>query len=145
VKPTTDQALTIKWQKHSGLSLIELIIFIVIVAIVTSGVLLGFNRMLTGSVTANQLNQAAYLAQQRMELILPQRYQLGFSGFNANSFDPCTNSPTSTQPICTVIPTGYTVNATLTNNWLGNTNYKLVDVSVNGKGHAQLQALVANY
>jgi len=136
------------WQtsrQQSGLSLVELIIFIVIVSIVTTGVLLGLNRILTGSATINQLTQAAYLAQQRMELILPQREVLGFSGFISTTFDPCTSTPASTQPICTVIPAGYTVTTTLSNDWQGDSAYKVVVVTVTGKGSAQLQALVADY
>jgi len=129
----------------TGLSLIELIIFIIIIAIVTTGVLTGFNRMLTASTTARQINQGAYLAQQRMELILPQRQQLGFSGFTAATFDPCTALPASTQPVCTTIPAGYSVTATLADNWLGNTGFKVITVSVSGTGSAQLQALVADY
>jgi len=131
-------------QGMAGLSLIELIIFIVIIAIVTSGVMAGFNRMLTGSTTARQLNQAAYLAQQRMELILPQRQQQGFLSLTTTDFDPCTASIPSTQAICTA-PTGYTITTTLTSDWLGNTDFKVIDVSVSGTGSAQLQALIGNY
>jgi len=129
----------------SGVTLIELIIFIMIIAIVTTGVMTAFNRLLSGTTTAHQLNQAAYLARQRLELILPQRQVIGFAGFTAATFDPCTSAPPSTQPVCTDIPSGYSVSSSLTNNWNGNSAYKVVTVTVSGSGNAQLQALVGGY
>jgi type II secretory pathway pseudopilin PulG len=129
----------------AGVSLIELIIFIIIIAIVTTGIMSGFSRMLQGTATAHELNEAAFLARQRLELILPQRQVLGFTGFTAASFDPCTSSPVSTQPPCTGIPSGYTVTSSLTDNWNGDMGYKVVTVTVSGNGDAQLQALIGNY
>jgi type II secretory pathway pseudopilin PulG len=128
-----------------GATLIELVIFIIIIAIVTTGAMSAFNRLLTGATTAHRLDEAAYLARQRLELILPQRQVLGFTGFTAATFDPCTSAPASTQPVCTAIPSGYTVTSSLADNWNGDPAYKVITVTVSGNGAAQLQALVGDY
>ena len=128
----------------AGLSLIELIMFIVIVSVLISGLFAGFNQSLTGSATVSPLVQAR-LAEERLELILPQRQQLGFAGFTAATFDPCTSAPASTQPLCTTWPAGYNVTASLQNNWLGDVNYQVITVAVSGPATSQLQALVADY
>ena len=44
-----------------------------------------------------------------------------------------------------MFPAGYTVGATFTDNWGGDTNYKVIDVTVTGPSQALLTALVANY
>jgi len=129
----------------AGLSLIELIIFIIIIGIVTAGVLTGYNRILTATTAAGDINQAALLARQRLELILPQRHQLGFNGLSTTTFDPCTSLPASTQPVCTNIPAGYNITTSLSGNWSGNTAYRVIRVDVSGPSNARLQALVADY
>jgi len=128
-----------------GATLIELVIFIIIIAIVTTGTMSAFNRLLSGTATTHALDQAAYLARQRLELILPQHQVLGFAGFTAATFDPCTSAPASTQPVCTAIPAGYTVTSTLADNWNGDMAYKVITVTVSGNGDARLQALIGNY
>jgi len=128
-----------------GLSLIELIVFIIIISLLATGMVVGFNRSLTGTATISQLGEAQRLAEERMELILPQRQQLGFAGFNAATFDPCTSAPASTQAVCTTWPPGFNVTANLQNNWLGDTNYQVITVSVSGPVNTQLQALAADY
>ncbi len=130
---------------QSGYSLIELVIFIVIMGIIGTALFSGFNAALLGSSTPELGAEPMQLAQQRMELILAQKRALGFAGFTATTFDPCTSTPPSTQPVCTAIPAGYTVNATPPVDWGGDPNYKTITVSVTGPGQATLTALVANY
>ena len=110
-----------------------------------AGLLAGFNRALTGTATLSPLNQAHRLAEERMELILPQRQQLGFAGFTTATFDPCTSVPASTQAACTTWPAGFNVSASLQNNWLGDSGYQVVTVNVTGPATSQLQALVGDY
>lgn len=129
----------------AGYSLIELVVFIVVLGILGTALFTGFSTALMTSATSPAGIDATHLAQQRMELILAQKRRLGFAGFVSTSFDPCTSPPPSTQPVCTVIPAGYTVSSTLTANWGGNTNYKVITVSVTGKEQASLVALVANF
>lgn len=132
-------------QRMTGLSFIELILFIMIIGLLAAGLLAGFNRALTGTATLSPLNQAHRLAEERMELILPQRQQLGFAGFTTATFDPCTSAPASTQAACTTWPAGFNVSASLQNNWLGDSGYQVVTVNVTGPATSQLQALVGDY
>jgi len=130
---------------QAGYSLIEVLIFIVIMGIVGSALFSGFTTALLGSTTSDSGAVPMQLAEERMELILAQKAVLGFAAFTASSFDPCTATPASNQPVCTTIPTGYSVNSTLATNWGGDNNYKVITVSVTGSGQATLTALVANY
>lgn len=129
----------------AGYSLIELVVFIVVLGILGTALFTGFSTALMTSAASPAGIDATHLAQQRMELILAQKRRLGFAGFVSTSFDPCMSAPPSTQPVCTAIPAGYTVSSTLSANWGGNTNYKVITVTVTGKEQAALVALVANY
>ena len=128
-----------------GLTLIEILLFIVIVGIVAAGLLTAFNGALRNSSTPGQMLTAQLLAQERMEVIIGQRRVLGFGGFTSSTFDPCTATPSSNQPFCTSFPSGYSVTATFSNNWGGDTNYKLITVDVSGPVQTTMQAIVANY
>lgn len=140
-KPVNKRTL----RRMAGLSFIELILFIIIIGLLAAGLLAGFNRALTGTASLNSQNQAYRLAEERMELILPQRDQLGFAGFTTATFDPCTSAPASTQAACTSWPTGFNVSASLQNNWLGDSGYQVITVNVTGPATSQLQALVGDY
>jgi prepilin-type N-terminal cleavage/methylation domain-containing protein len=131
---------------QTGFSLIELVVFITVVGILAAAISTAFSTALHQQGTTSDVGSSAVqLAQERMELILAQRRTQGFAAFSSTTFDPCTAAIPSTQPVCTVIPTGYTVGATFTDNWSGDTNYKVVDVTVTGPSQASLTALVANY
>lgn len=132
-----------------GVTLIELIAFIVIVGVLVSGLVGGFSATMRGSGTPRQLTQALQYAQERMELIRAQKDRLGFAGFTAATFDPCLTG--STHPACSSTP-GYSVTPAFdaTGACLGgNTNYKCITVTVKDATTsaqlAQLQAAVANY
>jgi type II secretory pathway pseudopilin PulG len=121
--------------KQSGFSLIELVIFIVVLGI--AGVAIVSTFVVSGTKAPSLQNQsiAIELAQERMDLILGQRAINGFSSFS----DPCPG-----PSICTA-PSGFTVSSSIANNWNGDTAYKVITVTVSGNGNASLQALVANY
>lgn len=74
-----------------GVTLIELVMFIVIAAIVAAAMVQAFSGTMRGSYYGKELTQATQLAQQRMEVILGQRKTLTYAGFDANTFDPCDN------------------------------------------------------
>lgn len=128
-----------------GFNLIELIIFMLIMSILVGGFLSVFSNSLAKTPNSNNDTIALLLAQQRMEIILRQKRDLNFSGFLATSFDPCTRTTPSTLAICTSPPTGFSVNSNFIDNWLGNTDYKHVTVTVSGSGHAKIESLVANF
>jgi prepilin-type N-terminal cleavage/methylation domain-containing protein len=121
-----------------GFSLIEMIVFILIIGITATAVLRSFGSILQKSPTANRQTTAIALAQERMELILAQRQLKGFNSF----IDPCTlGSPPS---ICTA-PSGYIVSSTISTVTIGgDSNYKNITVTVSGLGDTTLQTLVGN-
>ena len=122
--------------KGDGFSLIEVIVFIVILGVLAAGLVVSFASPLRNSPEAGRLDLAAELAQQRMELILAQRRATGFAGFT----DPCPG-----PAICTP-PAGYTVTASIVAGYGADpTNYKVVTVSVSGTSTISATALVANY
>jgi Tfp pilus assembly protein PilE len=123
--------------RHSGISLIELVIFIVILGILGLTIMMSFGVSLEQSPLSQQSTQALEYAQQRMDLILGQRAMQGFSSF----VDPCVASPS--LAVCT--STGYTVSSSIVNNWNGDTKFKVITVTVIGNGRASLQSLVADY
>lgn len=75
--------------RQRGVTLVELIVFIVIVAIVTAAMMRAFIGTMRGSDYGKQMTQATQLAQQRMELILGRRKQLTYATFSAANYDPC--------------------------------------------------------
>lgn len=119
-----------------GFSLIELVIFIVIVSIMGVALLASFSVTTRSTPDAGQVTQATQLAQERIELILAQRRAAGFAAF----VDPCPGPPAA----CTA-PTGYTVTAAIAPNWNGDTNYRVITVTVSGTMAATATVLVANY
>ncbi len=124
----------------SGLSLIEMIVFILIVGIVATGTLMTANTVLTYQASPNQILQAAQLARARMAIILQTRRQEGFN----NTADVCASG--SPPAACTELATfattyGFTVNSTIG----GATEHQLITVSVSGNAIYDLVARVSNY
>ena len=133
-----------------GVTLVELIAFIIIVGLLVGGLMSGLSTTMLGSGMPKQVTQALQLAQERMELILAQKDVLGFSGFTAATYDPCLTG--STHPACNNPPLpGFTVSPVLDETGAcmgGDTNYKCITVTVTDTGGArlsELQAAVANY
>lgn len=134
---------------QGGVTLIELVFFIVIVSIAAIVLLGAYARVLPQEPTATQITQATQLAQERMELIFAQKAVLGFS---STALDPCTPGPG--PAICTPIA-GFTVSSGATATSLAawpvdtdTTKYRLITVTVNGPAGnqlAQLTAVMANY
>lgn len=133
-----------------GVTMIELIVFIIIVGVLVSGLMSGFSTTMLGSGKPKQVTQALQLAQERMELIRAQKDVLGFAGFTAATYDPCLTG--STHPACNNPPLpGFVVTPVLDETGAclgGDTNYKCITVTVTDTGGArlsELQAAVANY
>ncbi len=140
--------------RSRGLTLIELVVFIVIVGIAAFALLGSFRALLPRSPTAAQLTQATQLAQERVELILGQRNSpLAGRGYNNTvDLDPCNVGAPS---VCTST-FGFTVTSAGTGTapaswvqWNGNptTNYKLVTVTVKlgAPTLATQSAVLSNY
>ncbi|HEV2614609.1 MAG TPA: prepilin-type N-terminal cleavage/methylation domain-containing protein [Gammaproteobacteria bacterium] len=108
----------------SGFTLIELIVFIVIVGIAATTALLSFQTVLSKSPNANHQTTALELAEGRMDIIMGQYYQNGFAGFA----DICPGAA-----VCMTL-TGYTVTSSIT----GSAPTKTITVTVTGLGSAIL-------
>jgi type II secretory pathway pseudopilin PulG len=124
--------------RNGGFSLIEAIVFIVVLAVLLASLAVSFNSSLRLSPGAGQIDIAAELAQQRMELILAQHRAAGYAGMA----DPCPG-PAACTP-----PAGYTVTSSMAAGFAGDpSNFKVVTVTVTGPGtgSAVVSALVANY
>jgi len=142
-----------------GVSLIEVIVFIVITAVVVVGLVAGMSGAVRTAPVPREMHQGLQLAQGRMELILAQRTRLGFAGFTGATFDPCA-PPGGAQEAC-LAPATYTVVAPCFYTGAGtcgfgaantckggDVNYACVRVRVSGPEGttvAELDAMVANY
>jgi type II secretory pathway pseudopilin PulG len=128
--------------RQRGLSLVELVVFIVVVSIAAVGVMQGLSSALRGSPTPGQMTQATQLAQERMELIRATRQTQGYSGI----YDPC--GVASPPAFCSQM-LGYTA-AFSSEPWPVDTDtarYRVLVVTVTREGSqvAQYKTLVANY
>lgn len=125
---------------QAGYTLIELVIVIVVLGITVTGLFMALSTSLLGTATVANQDTALTLAQSRMALIMGQFEASGFAGV----MDPCQATPS--LPVCAYsTATGYTVTSTITDNWQGNANEKLIAVDVTGAGSASLENLVTNY
>jgi Tfp pilus assembly protein PilV len=141
-----------------GVSLVELVVFIVITGIVAAALIAGMAAAVRSAPVPRVMHQGLQLAQGRMELILAQRKPLGFSGFTNASFDPC-QPPGGAQEAC-LAPAVYAATACFYTGagtcgfgaantcQSGDVNYKCVRVRVTGSDGSTLalvDAMVANY
>lgn len=144
---------------HSrGVTLIELVAFIVIISVVVAGLMTGISTTLRGSGTPKQMTQTLQLAQERMELILARKDAVGFACFTGTRYDPCQAAAAagscavflaSTHPACNTTY-GYTITPALDETGAcmgGDINYKCITVTVTGSGStwAALNAFVTSY
>lgn len=130
-------------KKSAGFSLIELVVFIVVIGLAVGGVFLAFSTALQKNPLINPQTTANELASARMDIIIGQRRINGFSTLS----DPCVSSPPA---VCTVPAaiTGYTISSAISTISIGgDSNYKLIIVTVTGpqNSKAEVKTLVASY
>ena len=135
-----------------GVTLIELIVFIVIMGISVTALLSMYRAVLPHGTTPAQITLAAQLAQERLELLLGQRELSGYS--TAVLTDPCVGG---TPPaICSnqytpsglysIVVTG--VNPAVPFSGLSTNSYRMLGVRVlgpDGNQLANLSAVIGNY
>ena len=135
-----------------GVSLIELIAFIVIMGISVTALLSMYRAVLPRGATPAQITLATQLGQERMELLLGQRDANGYS--TTALTDPCVGG---TPPaICTnqftpsglysIVVTG--VNPAVQFSGLSTNSYRMLGVKVlgpDGNQLANLSAVIGNY
>lgn len=112
-----------------GMTLIEVIIFIIVIGIVSAGALTVFTTVLMNSNRPSYLIKANLLASARMNLIIQRRIVEGFASIS----DPCSSG---SLPVCTSLnTTGYTVNSSFTPDADGGTTARVI---VSGIGDSTL-------
>lgn len=84
-----NRAIPLAARHARGVTLVELIAFIVIVAVVATAMVQAFSGTMRGSHFGKQMTQATQLAQQRMEVIVGQLKYLGYANVAAANYDPC--------------------------------------------------------
>lgn len=141
-----------------GVTLVEVIVFIVITGIVVAALLSGVAAALRTAPVPKVMHQGLQLAQGRMELVLAQRKRWNFSGFTSATFDPC--QPPAGAPVACLVPAAYAVTPCFYTGagtcgfgaantcQSGDVNFSCVRVRVTGPDGttlALLDAMVANY
>lgn len=121
-------------KKHSGMTLIEVVVFIVVLGITAAGSLTAMRTILTNSSQPGKILAAAQLAQARMAIILQQAVVNGFSNIN----DPC--NLTTPPAACTGLATfasnkGYTLSSSIL---AASGGVITASVTVSGAGNAIL-------
>ena len=125
---------------QSGVTLVELVAFIVIAALLATGLIAAFTSAMKDTPKSNEITHALQLAQERMELILAYKKSKGFTAL----IDPCTLASPPAQ--CTNIPSGFSApTVAIVNNWNGSAEYKTITVDVTGLQAITLTAVVASY
>jgi type II secretory pathway pseudopilin PulG len=89
--------------RKRGMTLLEVLVFIVVISITVTGSILGFRVVLSNSNNPGQILQATQLGNARMMIILQQRLVNGFT----NITDPCTSGspPTACSGLITFATT----------------------------------------
>lgn len=114
-------------RKCAGQTLIDLVVFIVVMGIVISGSMLAFQTVLLNSAKPAQMLTASQLAAARMNLIIQQRRVNGFALIS----DPCSSGSLA---VCTGL-SGYVVSSSLDTSVSG---VVTATVTVSGKGSARV-------
>ncbi len=124
-------------KKNSGFTLIEIIIFIVIIGLVANAILFAFSTSLQKIPTILQTSIASQTAKKCMEWFIGQR--------RLNDYSAITCPSTSVPSFCTA-PAGYSLSVNISCTTINSdANYKTITVTVSGNGSASLTTLVANY
>ncbi len=139
-----------------GMTLIELIVFTVIMGIAAVALLSMYRAVLPHGTTPSQITIATQLAQERMELLLGQRDAGGYS--TAVLTDPCAGgtppaicneflaAPVPGAASYSVVAVG--ISPVVTWSGLSADNYRMFGVTVLGPDGGQLaslSAVIANY
>lgn len=123
-------------RKYKGFTLIELVMFIIIVSIVAGGVVLSLMNTLQNTPLITQNTIAIQTANQCVEWFMGQRYLNGYQSITCNSITPS---------FCTT-PSGYQITVSCSNTTInGDNNYKTINIHVTGEAEVLLNLMIANY
>jgi len=126
--------------KNRGFTIIELVVFIVIMGIIGVTILASFSAVLKGVSVPRQKIVATQVATRCIEWYLEQRYLYGFNTV-------ALTCPSTAVPSFCAAPSGYTISTSVSCTQLYSEtgyNYKTITVTVSGLGNASLSLLVAS-
>jgi type II secretory pathway pseudopilin PulG len=124
-------------RRHSGFTLIEILVFIIVSSLVMTTLLLSGVSSLRQAPGIHQREIALQTARRCMEWFLQQRR---LNGYNALS---CPSTPSASA--CTA-PSGYAVSTSIScTAWNSDSGYKIITVSVSGLASTSLTAQIGNY
>lgn len=125
------------WLRQHAFSLIELVIFIVIIGIIAAGFSTYAGNANHTYFTAYQ-TKAMQLARARMEMIMASYRENGYT----NMTDPC---DTGSPPAACTLPTGYSIaTPTISTTTLNSTTFKLITITLTGNAKASLSTVVGD-
>ena len=126
-------------RKKAGFTLIELIIFTVVIGIIVPSIVGVLHIVLKKTNAIQQQSPAIESVNQCLEWYLNTRYGQGYDAITC---------PSSTVPAFCSVPNGYTLSVDitcLTKYGDASSNYKQVTVTVNGLSTATNSLIMANY
>jgi prepilin-type N-terminal cleavage/methylation domain-containing protein len=120
--------------KSKGYTLIEVVVYIVVLGVIASGLFVAFNSSLITSSNPGKIMAANQLAKARMSIILHYRLVNGF----ANITDPC--YPTSSVNACTALATFATNNGLTVSSSIpaASGGIRTATISISGEGASTL-------
>ena len=130
-----------KLQKYAAFTLIELIIFIVVIGIVGTSILVALNSVLRGEHVPSRQVIATQTATKCADWYLGQRQ---LHGFNTAAL----TCPSTAVPGFCAAPSGYIITTNVACTTLygeANANYKTINIVVSGAGNASISLLLADY
>ena len=128
-------------RRIEGFTLVELIIFMVVISVAVTAIFSAFSTALQNSPTSNYQATVISLAEARLEIILGQDRLKGFSSFS----DPCPLAAACAIPAAL---SAYSVSSSISATSVGgDANYKIISVTATGpqNSKANVQTLVADY
>lgn len=124
-------------RKLAGFTLIEVLVFIVVVAMLMTTMLLGANTVLHKTPDTHKQWVAIQTARKCMEYFLAQR--------RLNGYDSLACPGTLGASLCSA-PGGYSVSTTIDcTTWNGDSQYKTITVAVTGSANASLSTQIGKY
>lgn len=124
-------------RKIHGFTLLELLVFIVVIGILMNTLLLNAITGLRASASIRRQWVAVEAARGCMEWFLGQRRYVGFASL------ACPSTPSTAS--CNM-PSGYTATANITcTTWNSDTTYKTITVNVAGLASASLSTQIGSY
>jgi type II secretory pathway pseudopilin PulG len=124
-------------KKLHGFTLIEIIVFIVVISLMVNALFIAYSTSLSKMPHLSETIIARQTAKKCMEWFIGQRRLNGYNSLSC----PSTSVPT----FCTT-PSGYNLSVNISCTTLNNdANYQTITVTVSGKGNAKQTTLIANY